>query len=163
MPFGMGFLLPCGRGGKGLPFEMRFLRPCGRGGKGLPFERGNVCPAGTEACFLFVILAACAAGGKAGPVMGLRPFSAPLASPPKHPLQVFNYLGSARAARLVLRELPSLQSGDLPARRAIPSFACSLGESSGPSACLREALRSNSLFPDHHEMSPPLTAKATNL
>ena len=94
-------------------------------GMSLPFEREFF--ALQDGRFsAFVLLAACAACGKAGPVMGLRPLLGPLASPPKHPLQVFNCRGFARAARLVLRELPALRSGDLPARRAMPSAISAL-------------------------------------
>ena len=45
-----------------------------------------------------------------------------------NPVGLSNFCQPARAARLLLRELPSLRSGDLPARRAIPSFAFSLPE-----------------------------------
>ncbi|SCM71724.1 hypothetical protein KL86DES1_20158 [uncultured Desulfovibrio sp.] len=43
-----------------------------------------MCPAGTGA-FPFFALAACAAGGKAGPVMGLRPLLGPPCIPPEAP------------------------------------------------------------------------------
>ena len=44
-----------------------------------------------------------------GRLWGYAPFSAPLASPPKHPLKkVFSFPKPARATRLLLRELPSL-------------------------------------------------------
>ena len=42
----------------------------------------------------------------------------------------------ARAARLLLRELPSLRSGDLPARRAMPLCAFALNGCLGASGCL---------------------------
>ena len=52
---------------------------------------------------------ACAARGKAGPVMGLRPLRGPPCIPPEAPLRkVFNFHKTARATRLLLRELPSL-------------------------------------------------------
>ena len=52
---------------------------------------------------------ACAASGKVGPVMGLRPLRDPLASPPKHPAgRSFQFPWSSEGTRLELRELPSL-------------------------------------------------------
>ena len=52
---------------------------------------------------------ACAARGKAGPVMGLRPLRGPPCIPPEAPpKRAFNFLSVARATRLLLRELPSL-------------------------------------------------------
>ena len=52
---------------------------------------------------------ACAARGKVGPVMGLRPLRGPPCIPPEAPpKKVFNFLGATRATRLKLRELPSL-------------------------------------------------------
>ena len=52
---------------------------------------------------------ACAACGKVGPVMGLRPLRGPPCIPPEAPpKKVFNYRKRARATRLLLRELPSL-------------------------------------------------------
>ncbi len=47
-------------------------------------SRSDSCPAGTEA-FLLSISAACAARGKAGPVMGLRPLLGPPCIPPEAP------------------------------------------------------------------------------
>ena len=82
-----------------------------------------------------------------GRLWGFAPFSAPLASPPKHPLQVFNFPRLARAARLVLRELPSLWSGDLPARRAMPPCALALHEGRGASASLGDATERQQLVP----------------
>ena len=52
--------------------------------------------------------------------------------PPKdNPARLSHFRQSARAARLLLRELPSLRSGDLPARRAMPSCAVALNENPG--------------------------------
>ena len=52
---------------------------------------------------------ACAARGKVGPVMGLRPLLGPPCIPPEAPPKsAFNFRQVARATRLVLRELPSL-------------------------------------------------------
>ena len=57
--------------------------------------------------------------------------------PPKdNPARLSHFRQSARAARLLLRELPSLWSGDLPARRAMPSCAVALNGRLGPSGCL---------------------------
>ena len=57
-----------GGGGEGLSFGMRFLSACGRG-----------------AFLLLFIWAACAAGGRWGPVRGCRPSEAPSALPPDDP------------------------------------------------------------------------------
>ena len=52
---------------------------------------------------------ACAARGKVGPVMGLRPLLGPPCIPPEAPpKKVFNFRHVARATRHLLRELPSL-------------------------------------------------------
>ena len=59
--------------------------------KSLSFEMESVCPAGTVACSLPVILAAYAAGGKAGPVMGLRPLLGPPCIPPEAPPSGFQF------------------------------------------------------------------------
>ena len=111
-------------------YQLALLGPPARQamrGMSLPFEREFF--ALRDGRFsAFVLLAACAACGKAGPVMGLRPLLGPLASPRSTPLQIFNYRVFARAARLLLRELPSLRSGDFPARRAMPSAAFVLHE-----------------------------------
>ena len=69
-----------------------FLPPCGR----------EVSPSGE-------VWDACAARGKVGPVMGLRPLRGPPCIPPEAPPKsVFNFRQVARATRLRLRELPSL-------------------------------------------------------
>ena len=52
---------------------------------------------------------ACAARGKVGPVMGLRPLLGPPCIPPEAPpKKVFSFQRLTRATRLLLRELPSL-------------------------------------------------------
>ena len=52
---------------------------------------------------------ACAARGKAGPVMGLRPLRGPPCIPPEAPpKRGFQLPESGEGTRLVLRELPSL-------------------------------------------------------
>ena len=53
-------------------------------------------------------LDACAARGKVGPVMGLRPLLGPPCIPPGAPPEVFSFRKTTRATRLLLRELPSL-------------------------------------------------------
>ena len=83
------------------------------------------------------IWAACAAGGRWGLLGAAPPLRGPLCTPPPgSPRGVFLtsslplsthqgfccFCQFARAARLLLRELPSLRSGDLPPRRAMPSF-----------------------------------------
>ena len=88
-----------------------FLPPCGRG----------VSPPGE-------VWDACAACGKVGPVMGLRPLRGPpCIPPPKHPPRAFSISATLRghascAAGASLSR--SARSGDLPPRRvnAIPCF-----------------------------------------
>ena len=78
--------------------------------------------------FFFVCCLGRLRGGRQGGAgYGAAPPSRPPLHPPRStPRQVFNYLMATRAARPLLRELPSLRSGDLPARRAIPSFTFAL-------------------------------------
>ena len=139
LPFRMEFLCPAAWG-KSLLFGMEFLCPAVRG-KGVFLGMRFFVPCGHGGLFFYLVLAACAAGGKAGPVMGLRPLLGPPCIPPEAPPWAFHippilkfpsaltpnksvglsrFRQSARAARLLLRELPSLRSGDLPARRAMP-------------------------------------------
>ena len=69
-----------------------FLPPCGRG----------VSPPGE-------VWDACAARGKAGPVMGLRPLRGPPLHPPRStPKESFQLPSGGEGTRLALRELPSL-------------------------------------------------------
>ena len=120
-----------GKCGRVLPPEMRQLALLGPPARrtmrrmSLPFERELFRPAGREV-FSFCSIGRLRGGRQGGRLWGFAPFSAPLASPPKHPLQIFNYRAFARAARLLLRELPALRSGDLPARRAMPSAISAL-------------------------------------
>ena len=52
---------------------------------------------------------ACAAGGKVGPVMGLRPLLGPPCIPPRStPKEGFQLPSGGEGTRLTLRELPSL-------------------------------------------------------
>jgi hypothetical protein len=130
---------------QGLPFEWWLLCPAGtaaflcfslcrlRGGEaklsrqGFKRKQGRACPLNGGLCALraqglFFILAwaACAAGGRWGPVRGCRPSEAPSALPPDDPAGFVVYPTlprtglqgpsishhSARAARRRLRELP---------------------------------------------------------
>ena len=100
-----------------------------------------------EVCSLFLFGPPARRAARRGRLWGFAPFSAPLASPPKHPLQVFSYRAFARAARFLLRELPSLRSGDLPARRAMPPCALALHEGRGASASLGDATERQQLVP----------------
>ena len=54
-------------------------------GKSLSFERGECVPCGHGGLFFYLVLAAYAAGGKVGPVMGLRPLLGPPCIPPEAP------------------------------------------------------------------------------
>jgi len=92
----------------------------------LALRKGILPPCGTGGFQLLFYWPPARRAARRGRLWGFAPFSAPLASPPKHPLQVFNYRVFARAARLLLRELPSLRSGDFPARRAMPSVISAL-------------------------------------
>ena len=109
------------RRGKGLSFGMGFFRPCGHGG--LFFV-----------CYFGRLRGARQGGAGYGAAPPSRP---PLHPPRSTPLGLSSSRQPARAARLLLRELPSLRSGDLPARRATPSFAFALPKNSGASPYLK--------------------------
>ena len=95
-------------------------------GMSLPFEREFCRPAGREV-FSFCSIGRLRGVRQGGAGYGASPPSRPPLHPPRStPLQIFNYRAFARAARLLLRELPSLRSGDLPARRAMPSAISAL-------------------------------------
>ena len=69
----------------------------------------SCCPSGTGFHPPAVLGTPARRAARRGRLWGYAPFSAPLASPPKHPLRkVFNFHKLARATRLMLRELPSL-------------------------------------------------------
>ncbi len=114
-----------------------------------PLEWDFCCPCG-HGSFFFVLYLGRLRGERRGGLLGAAaPPRPPLHSPRTTPLgfpysanrQITSALTSvkpfgfsicrmpARAARLLLRELPSLRSGDLPARRAMPAFAFSLNVS----------------------------------
>ena len=109
---------------------------------GLSFESWLLCPAGTGA-FLFMLFGPPPAGARRGRLWGCAPFSAPLASPPKHPAGVF---ASPHSHGLALKGFPNFavprglrgfcsgsflaSLGDLPARRAMPLYAFTLNEGS---------------------------------
>ena len=64
------------------------LAACAAGGKrrGLVFAMGLCCPAGAEAFSLILFGTPARRAARWGRLWGFAPFSAPLASPPKHPL-----------------------------------------------------------------------------
>ena len=111
--------------------------------QGLSFERGFLCPAGTEAIF-YLLFGPPPAGARRGRLWGCAPFSAPLASPPKHPAGL---VASPHSHGLAFKGLPypsvprGLRGfcsgsflaalGDLPARRAMPACAFALNERTG--------------------------------
>jgi len=70
------------------------MRLCSCGFKekraGLSFERWLLCPAGTGA-FFYLLFGPPPARARRGRLWGCAPFSAPLASPPKHPAGVFQH------------------------------------------------------------------------
>ena len=78
--------------------------------------------------FLFVVLAAYAAGGKAGPVMGLRPLLGPPCIPPEAPRLGFPVSAIPRGLRGFCSGSFLAALGDLPARRAMPSPAFTLND-----------------------------------
>ena len=116
-----------GGGGEGLSFGMRFLSACGRG-----------------AFLLLFIWAACAAGGRWGPVRGCRPSEAPSALPPDDPagLVVYSHSHGLAPEGFPYSTIPRglrgfcfgsflAALGDLPARRAMPACAFALNERTG--------------------------------
>ena len=66
-------------------------------------------PSGRERSPVGEVWDACAAHGKVGPVMGLRPLRGPPCIPPEAPLKEgFQLPTGCEGTRLKLRELPSL-------------------------------------------------------
>ena len=82
------------------------------------------------------LLAACAACGKAGPVMGLRPLLCPPCIPPEAPRWGFPTSDILRGLRGFCSGSFLAALGDLPARRAMPAFAFALDERPGASGWL---------------------------
>jgi len=87
-------------------------------------------PCGHGGFSFHVVLAACAAGGKAGPVMGLRPLLGPPCLPPAAPPWGFPVSTIPRGLRGFCSGSFLAALGDLPARRAMPAHALALDMSS---------------------------------
>lgn len=106
-------IVPCGHGGF---VSISFGLPPARADEGLsggcrPSAAPSALPRTTPRGFPYAVI----------PRVRLRTL-------PDTSVGLSNYHTPARAARLGLRELPSLRSGDLPARRAMPAFAFTLYE-----------------------------------
>ena len=84
--------------------------PCGHGG------------------FSFYVVWAASGGGKAGPVMGLRPLLGPPCIPPEAPRWGFPVSTIPRGLRGFCSGSFLASLGDLPARRAMPARAFTLNE-----------------------------------
>ena len=128
------------RGARQMGFRSRHFS---KNKAGLSFERRLVCPAGTE-LLIYLVWAACAAGGRWGPVRGCRPSEAPSALPPDDPAGLVASLHSHEIAfkglpyPTITRGLRGLCSGsflaslgDLPPRRAKPAYGSALNERTG--------------------------------
>ena len=87
-------------------------------------------PCGHGGLFLFVVWAA-SGGGKAGPVMGLRPLLGPPCIPPEAPRLGFPASDISRGLRGYCCGSFLASLGDLPARRAMPLYAFALDERPG--------------------------------
>ena len=96
--------------------------------------RGGLCALWARGLFFVLVWAACAAGGRWGPVRGCRPSEAPSALPPDDPAGLAVYFHSHGSAfkglpyPTIPRGLRGFCSGsflaalgDLPPRRAMPS------------------------------------------
>ena len=112
--------------------------------------RGGFCALRARELFYILVWAACAAGGRWGPVRGCRPSEAPSALPPDDPAGLVVYLHSHGLAlkgfpgSAIPRGLRGFCSGsflaslgDLPARRAMPACAFALNERPEPHSWLR--------------------------
>ena len=84
-------------------------------------------PCGHGGLFLFVVWAA-SGGGKAGPVMGLRPLLGPPCIPPEAPRLGFPVSDIPRGLRGFCSGSFLAALGDLPARRAMPAGGIALDE-----------------------------------
>ena len=92
-------------------------------------------PCGHGGLFLFVVWAA-SGGGKAGPVMGLRPLLGPPCIPPEAPRLGFPVSDIPRGLRGFCSGSFLAALGDLPARHAMPAGGIALDESFGASGWL---------------------------
>ena len=85
--------------------------------------KNSFCALRARGLFVYLVLAAFAACGKAGPVMGLRPLLGPPCIPPEAPRWGFPYSIIVRGLRGFCCGSFLASLGDLPARRAMPSTA----------------------------------------
>ena len=100
--------------------------------------RGGLCALRARGLLIYLVWAA-SGGGKAGPVMGLRPLLGPPCIPPEAPRWGFpsSYIPRGLRGTCFGSFLASL--GDLPARRAMPACDFALNERPGSPGCLYEA------------------------
>ena len=154
LSFERGFLCPAGTEAFFICCLGRLRRGLGRRGharRALQKKLSKACTLRVVFCALrarwliFVLVwAACAAGGRRGPVRGCRPSEAPSALPPDDPAGLVVYLHSHGSAfkglpyPTILRGLRGFRFGsflaalgDLPARRAMPACAFALNERTG--------------------------------
>jgi len=80
--------------------------------------------------FSFYVVWAASGGGKAGPVMGLRPLLGPPCIPPEAPPWGFPVSAIPRGLRGFCCGSFLASLGDLPPRRAMPTYGFALGERS---------------------------------
>ena len=141
LSFERGFLCPAGTEAFFICCLGRLRRGLGRRGharRALQKKLSKACTLRVVFCalrarrpFLFVVWAACAAGGKAGPVMGLRPLLGPPCIPPEAPRWGFPTSDIPRGLRGFCSGSFLAALGDLPARRAMPACAFALNERTG--------------------------------
>ena len=96
-------------------------------------------PCGHGSFLIISVLAACAACGKAGPVMGLRPLLSPPCIPPEAPRWGFPASDISRGLRGCCSGSFLAPLGDLPARRAMPACDFALHASFHVRACSPKA------------------------
>ena len=97
--------------------------------------RDGFCALRARGLFFIVVWAA-SGGGKAGPVMGLRPLLGPPCIPPEAPRLGFPVSAIPRGLRGFCSGSFLAALGDLPARRAMPAFVVALDERPGASGWL---------------------------
>ena len=131
-------MLPCGYEGFFSALVWTACAAC-KEMEGVGLREGMLPPCGHEGFFFDVVWAAFAAGGRGG-LLGAAPLRGPLCTPPGAPAGLSLFHRLSRAARLLLRELPSLRSGDLPPRRATPSATFPCMKNSKPSGCRKESV-----------------------